>query len=86
MNVDLESLVNSLKDLEDKHSRALRGKSGKNADFEEGFIKGLQYVRNYVIPAFETMDLDEASAIEEGMQGEIDDIKARHRFGLSDES
>lgn len=82
MNVNLDSVVKSIKALEEKHSGPLRGSSGKSPDFEEGFLRGLHYIREFVVPSFETMELDEASALEESMQGQIDDLESKHRFGL----
>lgn len=84
MNVNLTSLTEAIKAVEQKHATELKGTSGRSADFEEGFLRGLHYVREYMIPFFETTELDEASAIEEHMQNEIEDIKSKHRFGLDE--
>lgn len=83
MNVNLQSVTDALKGLEAKFAAPKNaGTSGKSPDWEAGFVEGLKYVREYVVPAFETMELDEASAVEASMENEIADIKARHRFGL----
>jgi len=85
MNVNLKSVTEALKGLESKFADSKNaGTSGKSPDWEAGFVEGLNYVREYVVPAFETMELDEASAIENSMENEIEDIKARQRFGLPD--
>lgn len=83
MNVNLKSAQDAIKALETKHATTLKGKSGKGPDFEAGFIKGLQYIREFVLPAFETQELTEAEAIDESLTNEIEDLKAAHRFGLT---
>lgn len=82
MNVNLDSLTEAIKQVEKKHATDLRGQSGKSQDFENGFVRGLLYVREYIIPAFETVELEESLKIEEHMQNAIEDLKAKHRFGL----
>lgn len=83
MNVDLTKLTDALEQCEEKHKTTLKGKSGKSADFEEGFVRGLFYVREYIVPAFETVEIDEALAIETHMQEQIDNIKLLH--GINDD-
>lgn len=84
MNVNLKELTEALKLTHKKHREELRGKSGKSTEWEQGFLDGLEFVREFIVPAFETMEIDEASAIESQMQNEIEDLKARHRFGLDE--
>lgn len=84
MNVNITSLKTSIEAVIEKHSNELAGKSGQSEDYEDGFIAGLQYVLHYMVPAFETVEIDEATAIENHLQNEIEDIKARHRFGLDE--
>lgn len=83
MNVDLKKLKRAIDKVNEKHRGPLKGKSGRSDDFEEGFTRGLDYVRNYMIPAFETIELDEASAVEASMESELDDLKSKIRFGLA---
>ena len=82
MNINLAEFKSSLEQVINKHANDLAGKSGLSEDYEDGFIAALQYVLFYIVPAFETQEKDEATALEESMQNEIDDIKAKYKFGL----
>lgn len=81
MNVNLEQVTSALKQLEEKHAQT-KGTSGRSAEWEDGFLAGLNYIREFVVPAFETLEIDEATAIERQLENELEALKARHRFGL----
>lgn len=84
MNVNLESLKNALKAVHKKHLIELQGKSGKSKDFEDGFLAGIHYVYEYMVPAFETVELDESTIVENQLEEEIESLKLKHKFGFDD--
>lgn len=79
--IKLPEFIQALRGVEEKHSGPFKGK-GKSTDFEEGFIKGVQYVRQFVVPCFESHQLDELTALERQIEDEAYEAKMRSNLGL----
>ena len=84
MNVNLKCVCDAIKSLE-SHHLSIRGISGKSQQFEEGFIEGLKYVREFVMPTYETSEIDESESVKSECEQELEDYKTKVRFGLEDE-
>lgn len=83
MNTNTTQLQATITQLIEKYIGS-PGSSKRGKDYETGYIDALKCVRDWVIPAFETQDLDEAQAIEESMTDEIEDLKTGIRMGIID--
>lgn len=82
MNVDLKSLNDAIKASIAYHKE--NKKAARSEEFADGFIAGLNYVHEFIIPCFETIELDEASAIEEQCKEDMENLKSRIKFGLEE--
>lgn len=54
---DLDALTSMLLNEEKEHSEKLQGQSGRSSDYEEGFVNGIKFVREHLLPAYQESEI-----------------------------